>query len=243
MAINDPTYFIGGCNVGVYNSATLVIEPFAAWLWNGSSGGDIINLTTTLYPDMRNIGLNGVDVNPNGQGNMCPDGCYDIYMIYNPTTQDVGFICSLSGSWGGVRAPSGYTWYRKLMYGVLVYGRQLAANHTANWPMPTVMLSTPILITEIKQASTNWITLDLSKYTPENSRYAWYRIVCLNSPVNAYLAPTASTQYAKLVSYNQLGVFGGLGCRIQGGQLGYAQMFNGGEMDIYLDGWSQTEVS
>lgn len=239
MAINDQTYFLGGINVGVYNSTTLVIEPCAAWLF----GSGIINLTTTVFPDMRGIGLNGVDVNPNGQGNMCPDGCYDIYMLYNPTTQQVGFICSLQGAIGNVVLPSGFTSYRKLMYGVLVYQGALVANHTANWPMPTVMLTSPILVTSILSPSTNWVTLDLSKLTPENARYAWYRLVFTGSACNMYIAPTAASQYAKLVAYNQLGAYSNIGCRIDGSQHGYAQLFNGGRVDIYLDGWSQTEVS
>jgi len=241
MTTYDQRYFIGGANVGVYNDVTLVIEPFSAWMFGALAG--IRNLTTTIYPDMRGIGLNGIDANPNGQGHMPPDGCYDIYLLCNPVSGDVGVICSLSASLGGVVLPTGYTLFRKLMYGVLIRSGKLVANHTANWPMPTVMLSTPILITSILSPSQAWVTLDLSKLTPENARWVWYRCVFTNAPCNCYVAPTASAQYQKLVAYNQLGSYSGIGCRIDGSQHGYAQLFNGGRADIYLDGWSQTEVS
>lgn len=239
-------YEISGCNVGVFSDQQLVIEPFSAWLWDSVAGGfngSVWDLTTTKYPDMRVVGLNGVDVNPNGAGNMPPNASYDIYMIGNPTTGDVGFILSLQSSWGSVVKPSGYTCFRKLMYGVPVIGGKLAANHTSNWPMPTVMLTAPYQIAAITSPSSSWVTLDCSKIVPENARWVWYRCVFTGSPCNAYISSSSSTTNAKLVAYNQLGSYSSIGCRIDSTQRGYAQLFAGGRMDIYIDGWSQTEVS
>lgn len=239
---NNLTYYIGGVNVGVFDDATLVIEPFDLAMF-GNDGSDIWQLTTTLYPDVRGVGVNGMDVNPNGQGNMPPDGCYDIYAIGNPSTRQLGFILTKAASWSDVVRPTGFTSFRKLMFGVLIHGCKLAPCHVSHWPMPRVDLTTPIIIAQGLVPSATWLTLNLSKLTPENARFVWYRCVFTDGPCNAWLSPSANTAFAKLVSYNQLGIYSSIGCRIQGGQLGYVQLFYGGKMDLYLEGWNQTEVS
>jgi hypothetical protein len=235
---------INGVNVGVLNDQQLVIEPFSAWLWDsvlGGYSGSVCNFTNTICPDLRTVGLNGMDVNQTG--GMPTDGCYNIFMVANPTTGDVGFICSKQGSWGLVVSPVGYTSWRKLMYGVLVIGGKLAPVHVSHWPMPRVDLTSPYQLLAITSPSSSWVTIDLSKLVPENARFVWYRCVFTGTPCNAYLAPSPSTLIGKLVAYNQLGSYSSIGCRIDSAQKGYAQLFAGGRMDIYLDGWNQTEVS
>lgn len=244
----DQTFYIGGVNVGVFDDQHLVIEPFSAALWRGfdqSDGMDIWCLTSTLMPDLRTVGVNGMDVNPNGAGHMPPDGCYDIWMVGNPTTGDLGFVLSLHSSYRDIIGSlPGYTSWRKLMFGVLVVGGKLVPCHVSNWPMPTIMFTQPVpQVAAILSPSSSWVTLDLSKLVPENARYAWYRCVFTGPPCNAYISANAGPQFAKLIAYNQIGSYSSIGCRIDGSQHGYAQLFGGGRMDVYLDGWSQTEVS
>ena len=177
----DPIYFYGGINVGVYSNTQLVIEPFGLWMWGPIGapgfGGQLVELTNEVLPDLTSIGCNGVDVNPNGAGHMPPDGAYDLHAFYNPITGDVCFISSLQGSTLSVPHPSGYAFYRKLPYGNIVLNGALVPNHTAGWPLPTVMFTaTERAIAAFSSPTNSWVAVDCSKLIPENARMGYFRV-------------------------------------------------------------------
>jgi hypothetical protein len=249
----DNGYSSGGLNCGVFDDQRLVIEPYYQWLWDSVAGGFAgANWfqPSTLMPDLRKIGLNGMDQNPNGAGNMPPDGCYDIYTIGNPKTGDVGIIVTMgNGSWSGIaNKPAGYTHYRKWMYGILIYQGKLRANHTDNWPMPRVTLtdSDPILNLFTTGPTGGWVPVNLAKFIPENSRLGSFS--CILTGVGSFwVSPTggAPDPYWKTMMNDQSGISGVLDCRVNGSQVIYV-WYNGPPGSIaqlILRGWAQTEVS
>jgi hypothetical protein len=237
----DQTYAISGVNVGVLSDTQMVIEPFSMWMWDlAGNNGQIVNFSNTKNPDITVVGLNGRDF---GSPGTCPDGAYNLYGLYNPTTDDVGFIVSDHNSYGAIGAPPGYTFARKLMYGVVVVGGKLYPNHCAHWPMPKVMFTTQ---TQVAAFFSNviWAPIDLSKLIPENARMGHFRFVVTGPNSNVWIAPTANLQYSKLIMYNEIGIRAGIDCRVDGNEKVYIQFQTGagGRLDVYLDGFSMTEV-
>ncbi len=251
----DPFYAMNGCNVGVFSDQQLVIEPFSMWMWGPIGtpgwGGQMVNFTNTLYPDLRTIGLNGMDANPNGAGNMPPDWAYNIHAFANPTTGDVGFILSKQGSTNAITPPAGYTLYRKLMYGCPVYGGKLLTNHTANWPMPMVEFTPQVQVGPAFTSAVTDYPVDVARLIPENSRMGIFRAVITGSGNNLFLSPTGGTAFRKLYCYNSAGVVPNIHSRVQytygspNTSIIYVTFQPGasGRLDLYCDGFLMTEVS
>ncbi len=238
------TFYIAGCNVGVFSDTKMVIEPFSLAMWrdtNVMQDVDIWKLATTVYPDITVVGLNGRDF---GSPGVCPDGAYNLYAVANPTTGDIGFIFSDKISMTDIRPPAGYTSWRKLMYGVVVVGGKLYPNHCAHWPMPKVMFTKQTPAGSFF-SNVTWAPLDLSKLIPENSRMGHFRFVVTGPNSNVWIAPTANAEFAKLVMYNEQGIRASIDCRVDGNERAFVQFQTGagGRLDVYLDGFSMTEVS
>lgn len=240
------SYYISGVNVGVFSNTQLEIEPFSLYLFGINQ---VYTMSATIFPDLTTIGLNGMDVNPNGAGHMPPDWAYNIYAIYNPTTQGFGFILSQATAFENVVVPSGFTSYRKLCYGVTVYNGALLTNHTTHWPMPRVDFSPQILVGSFTTTQT-FTPVDVARYVPDNSRFVNFRAVLTGTGNNLWLAPTASTQYQKLFAYNGQDVKPGLWMRVQytygNPSTSYVyvsfQPGSSGRCDLYCDGFAMTEV-
>ncbi len=237
----DQRYYLGGVNAGVLSDNQMVIEPFSLWMWDQvGNASQIVNFAVTKYPDITVVGLNGRDF---GSAGACPDGAYNLYAVYNPTTGDVGFLISNHNSYGALVRPTGYTFARKLMYGVVVLGGKLYPNHCASWPMPKIIFTKQTLVASF---TTNvlWAPIDMSKLIPENSRMGHFRFVVTNQLSNVWIAPTAALDYSKLVMYNEVGIRAGIDCRVDGNEKAYIQFVTGagGRLDVYLDGFSMTEV-
>lgn len=244
-----PTYSSGGLNVGVYDANDhfhLVVEPFSVWGWDSIAGGfngQMMAMNMTLYPDLRTIGCNGMDQNPNGAGRMPPDGNDDIFVLGNPTTGDICIIVTMGdGSFGGIaNKPPGYTLWAKLRYGVLINEGALVDNHTANWPMPNVRVTPDMVVTRFFGNQSQGL-IDLSKLIPENSRFAAVRLVITNGTANVSIGPGPCCM--KLAAYNQTGVVWVPGIRVQHGSLfADIQAASNVEIDVHYDGWDQTEAA
>jgi hypothetical protein len=241
----DPNYAIHGCNVGVLSDTQMVIEPFSLWMWNRATPatpiGDVINFSATKYPDITVVGLNGRDF---GSAGTCPDGAYALYAVYNPTTNDMGFIFSNHISYGTLIRPAGYDYVRKLMYGVVVKAGKLYPNHCAHWPMPKVIFTNQTLVASFFSAAT-WSPVNLASLIPEASRMGHFRCVVTNANSNVWLSPSGSLTYSKLIMYNEMGIRTGIDCRVDGNETIFVQFQpgSGGRLDLYLEGFSMTEVS
>jgi hypothetical protein len=245
---SDPIYHYGGINVGVFSSTQLVIEPFSLWMWGPIGtpgfGGQLVEFTNEVKPDLTTIGCNGMDANPNGAGQMPPDGAYDIFAFYNPTTGDVCFINTLLGT--PPTAPSGYTYYRKLPYGNIVLNGALAANHTSGWPMPTVMFTaTERSVATFPSATNSWVGVDCSKLIPENARMGFFRVHVTGGNASVWLSPSNNipNAYFKTLMDNQTGMSGQIGVRVDSREFIYVFTSGAGRVDLILDGFAITEAT
>lgn len=246
----DTTYYIGGVNVGVLDDTHLVIEPFSLWLFGIN---EVYTLTTTITPNLRLIGLNGMDVNPNGSGNMPPDWAYNIFAIYDNPTGDFGFIITKATAVSDIVLPTGWSLanlsYRKISYGITVTGGVLMTNHTTHWPMPRVDFTNQILLASFTTTQTD-TTVDVAKYVPDSSRFVNFRAVLTGTGNNLWLSPTAGTAFRKLFCYNGQDVKPGLWSRVQytygtpSTSMVYVTFQPGasGRLDLYVDGFAMTEV-
>jgi hypothetical protein len=253
----DQTYYIAGVNVGVQTNTQLVIEPFSLYMFGINQ---IVDIPTTVFPDLTTIGLNGMDANPNGSGNMPPDWAYNIFVLYSSsegscstTSPCLGFIITKATAISNVVLPSGWTVantsYRKLSYGIVVTGGILLTNHTTHWPMPRVDFTTQLLL-ESFTTSQSFTAVDVAKFAPDNSRFVNFRAVLTGTGNNLWLSPTGGTQYQKLFAYNEQGVKNNLWMRVQytygspSTSLVYVTFQPGasGRVDLYIDGFAMTEV-
>lgn len=230
---------IAGLPVHILDDTHIFVEPGSAALWSGT-GWDVdqIDFTAIYNIDMNTVGLNGRDAGS------FSNGCYMVYALYNPTTGERGFIASKAIRFQDAVIPSGFTSWRKLMYGVTVIGGRCVPVHSTCWPMPVVEFTEQLQVAALTTQSPNWVTLDLSAYVPENARFCMFRVVMTGASCNAWMASSSSGYGSRLVSYNQQGVIAGFGIRIDSAQKVFAWLgSSGARMDIYLEGFKMTETT
>lgn len=253
----DQSYYIAGVNVGVQTDTQLVIEPFSLYMFGINQ---IVDIPTTIFPDLTTVGLNGMDKLYGAPGQMPPDWAYNIFALYNASEGTctaaapcLGFIMTKATAIGDVVLPSGWTLantsYRKLMYGVTVTGGVLLTNHVSHWPMPRIDFTPQVLIASFTTTQT-FTPVDVARFVPDNSRFVNFRAVFTGTGNNLWLAPTGSTQFQKLFAYNGQDVKTNLWMRVQytygNPSTSYVyvtfQPGTSGRVDLYIDGYDMTEV-
>lgn len=246
----DPIYSIQGVNVGIFSNTKMVIEPFSLWMWDSSAGGfngQTVAFTSTKYPDLTTVGCNGMDAGTVGV--MPPDATYKLFAFYNPTTQDICFITTAAISYSDIVKPSGYTFWRPLMYGVTVYQGKLLENHVSHWPMPRIDFTQQIQVGPAFLASVTDYCVNIHKLIPENARFANFRAVLTGSGNNLWLSPSTGATLRKLFSYNGQDVKPNLWTRVQRIDNTTTCVYvtfqpgSGGRLDLYMDGYNITEVN
>lgn len=249
----DPTYAISGANIGVLSDTKMVVEPFSYWAWGpiGTPGfsGMLAQSNATIYPDLTTIGLNGMDVNPNGTGNMPPDGAYVMHAYFNPATGDTAFITSASPLSAASPPAPGYTHYRKMMYGAVVKGGKLVNNHVSHWPMPSIYFTdveTDTVIGTYTAPTGGWVPIDLKKLIPEHSRFGIFRAIIAGGTADIYLSPSnvqPGNRFWKSLARSQRGVTAQMKVRVDGAQIVYVWIDTpGATITLMLDGFDMTEV-
>lgn len=250
----DPTYSISGVNAGVLSDTQMAIEPFSYWAWGPIGtpgfGGLLVQMNSTVYPDLTTIGLNGMDANPNGAGHMPPDGAYVMHAYFNPTTGVTGFVTSASPVPASSAPAPGYTYYRKLMYGAIVKGGRLVSNHASHWPMPSIYfteLETNTVIGTYTASTGGWVAVDLKKLIPEHSRFGIFRALISGGAGTIWLSPSnvqPGNGFWKTLASNQTGVTPQLKVRVDGAQMLYVWVTApaGVTVSLMLDGFDMTEV-
>lgn len=262
---SQPTYYVGGVNVGVLSDTLLLLEPFSIFMFGINQIVDVPpnvcpdGLNHGLCPDLTTVGLNGMDVNPNGAGHMPPDWAYNIFMLYNATdgacgmSPCLGAIITIATAISDVVLPPGWqlahTSYRKIMYSAVVVNGELAPNHASNWPMPTFIFTQPVLVASFTTAQ-NYTPVDIARLAPDGGRFVRFRAVLTGSGNNLWLSPESNSLYEKMFAYNDFGVKSGLGIRVQYtyGHPSTSQVFVkfqpgvSGRVDLYVDEWDWTEV-
>lgn len=246
-------YAINGVNVGVFSDTKMVIEPFSLWMWDGSASfnGQTIGFTQTKYPDLTTVGCNGMDALQSGQssGAMPPDGTYKLFAFYNPTTFDTCFITTGAIAYSDIVKPSGYNYWRPIMYGVTVYQGKLLENHVSHWPMPRIDFTQQIQVGPAFTTSVTDYCINIHKLIPENARFANFRAVLTGAGNNLWLSPSAGTAYRKLFAYNGQDVKPNLWTRVQRINNTTTCVYvtfqpgSNGRLDLYMDGYNVTEVN
>jgi len=250
MAAN-PIYAVNGMNVNVLSNSQMVIEPFSFWAWGPIGtpgwGGQLVEFNTTNYPDLTTIGLGGMDANPNGAGNMPPDGAYMLWGFYNPTTNDTKFVTSRQIAISGMPVYPGYTHWRKFSYGVIVKNGKLVENHTAGWPVPTVIFTATesnFLVGTWIATTPGWVAVDLSKLIPEHSRMGIFRATISGNAATIWISPSGSqpNPYFRTL-HSGTGVSGQMMMRVDGNEKIFVWVQAAGStVNLYLDGFVMTEV-
>lgn len=245
---SDPFYFLGGMNIGVLNDTTLVIEPFAADLWQGIAAGwnnQVVNFQNTISVDLTSIGLNGRDA---GTAGTPPTGCYKVWMIANPTTGDVGFIATQTLDPRSIVFPAGYTLNRKLPFGFSVIGGRALPFHAASWAsLPRITFTDNDAMMTIWSGPANnaWLTIPLPNYIPENSRSGIFAGQVSGGSGSMWISPSSSVPnpFWKTLLANQAGCSGNVDCRVDGNQNVCIWAEGTGTFSLILRGYSQTEVT
>lgn len=231
----SPLYFWGSPNIQINDGADqvgkLTIEGFAFWGWGPLPQrgwcGQIINSLSQITIDIKHIGMNGIDVNSNGEGNMPPPGAYDVHLwaipgdptATPPVPDTVAAVVSLQGSSVLVPHDPAYNIYRKMPYNVIVRegpnGRFIVPSTVTGWPTPCVSFTTAdvdaasnMTIQTYSAPTNGWSALNVTAVIGENSNFAYWRAIVSGGTASVWLSPSNTTPgnpYYKTLALNQTG--------------------------------------
>lgn len=223
----SPLYFWGSPNIqindGADNVGQLIIEGFAFWAWGPMQTkgwcGQIINSLSQITIDIKHIGMNGIDVNPNGEGNMPPPGAYDVHLFATPgvggAPDTVAGVVSLQGSTPLVPHDPAYDHYRKMPYNVIVRNGVIVPSTVIGWPTPCISFTNADvdapgnMTVQTYSAPTNgWSPLDVTSLIGENSNFAYWRAIVSGGTASVWLSPsnvTPGNPYYKTLAQDQAG--------------------------------------
>jgi hypothetical protein len=214
-------------------------------------GNDRLDFSTTTDIDLTTNGLNGLDTGSLSNG----DGVY-IYVIYNYSTGNQGFIASQSIISSGVNLPSGYVIYRKMPFGFIYNAANwdgIPAFHLTNWPSPTVRFtdaeSSGAWNALAAGSATTWTDVDLTPWVPDNAR-----MVTLNIQIRYQSDGSTSSAYIRSATSQTTGVLVGsvdssshyinqtIDIRTTSvRRIQYQNVGSGARVYIYVLGYSNTE--
>lgn len=236
----SPLFFWGSPNIQIDDRAghvgQFVIEGFAFWGWGPLPQrgwcGQMVNSLSQLTVDIKTVGMNGIDVNPNGAGNMPPDGAYDVHLFAMPGTPSaippipdaVEVIVSLQGSTPAVPHDAGYDLYRKMPYNVIVRNGVIMPSTVIGWPTPCISFTstdsdgvTPnTVVQEFPSATGKWVGVDVTKMIGENSNFGYWRAIISGGTASVWLSPSnvsPGNAYFKTLATNQTGSTGSIPVR------------------------------
>jgi hypothetical protein len=230
-------YLIAGFQPGILDDFRVVFESGAVELWTGG-GADgwetyLHEQKSEVIVDLRTTGINGKNTGPNGS---VPNGCYIPFYFRNPTTNKFGILFSRDIDWpAGV--PSGYTHYRKSMFGFTVRGGRIVPQHIGNMPMCSIDYTPSYFVGSVTGVAGNinqWVQMSLAGYVPDNARQITFHTVLSGTPSPCFLTGLASADYATLCNYGGSQEVGGARIRIQGLGTYFAKVTAvGSRLDIY----------
>lgn len=224
----SPLYYWGSPNIQIDDRTghvgQFVLEGFAFWGWGPLPQrgwcGQMVNSLSQITVDIKHIGMNGIDTNPNGEGNMPPDGAYDAHLFAapgdpttNPPTPDaVEVIVSLQGSTAAVPHDAGYDLYRKMPYNVIVRGGVIVPSTITGWPQTpcqTFTITDGIPIGQFLTSPTNgWVAIDVSKTIGENSDFGTWKAIISGGTASVCISPsnvTPGNGYFQTLGQHQTG--------------------------------------
>lgn len=167
---NVPVRGLFGCEPDKYSTNLLNINPGSV---NDFYGNATYNFPNQTQIDLTKNGIWGLDT-----GTISNGGIY-IYLIGNSTTGDFGFIASKSITEGGLVCPSGYSFLRKLPWGIN-YNTSwdgIPNFHLTHWSMPFITYTdseyASLWMPIAGGSASNWTDIDLSTWLPDNARLAY----------------------------------------------------------------------
>lgn len=215
----SPLYFWGSPNIQIDDRqghvGQIVLEGFAFWGWGPLPQrgwcGQMINSLSQITVDIKHIGMNGIDVNPNGEGNMPPDGAYDVHLFAAPgdptasppTPDAVEVIVSLQGSTAAVPHDAGYDLYRKMPYNVIVRKGAIVPSTVTGWPQTPCQtftttdgipigpyFSAPTYPPNAPAGTNGWVAIDVSNTIGENSDFGTWKAIISGGTASVWISPS-----------------------------------------------------
>lgn len=205
-------YYWGSPNIQIDDRADhvgqFIIEGFAFWAWGPLPQrgwcGQMINSLSQITVDLHTVGMNGIDVNPNGIGNMPPDGAYDVHLwaitgnpnATPPVPDTVAAVVSLQGSSVFVPHDSAYTLYRKMPYNIIVKNGVIVPSTVLGWPTPCIFFTNTdvdphnMVVATYPAATNAWSPVDVSKVNGENANFGHWRAMISGGTASVWISPS-----------------------------------------------------